>query len=208
MRNLPHELVEAFKSTLDEVAEADLLVHVVDASAASPEGNIAAVDEVLSSIEAARIPQLIVFNKTDVAWPSRVEQLLDRYPGSVAISAFTGGRGRRTVASGVPDRIRALTNVVELLIPYSRGDLLAARASRGRGPRGEPRGRWQRVFVLASTTRRPDASATLSWSKRQGIRRPPLQRPGPVPSSACGTSFGAQRSPTTWSSPFVRWHWR
>ncbi len=125
VRNLPHQLVEAFKSTLDEVAEADLLVHVVDASAVSPEGNIDAVDEVLGSIEAARVPQLIVFNKTDVAWPERVEQLLGRYPGSVAISAYSGD-GVAELLEAISDRVRALTNVIELFIPYGRGDLLAA----------------------------------------------------------------------------------
>ncbi len=125
VRNLPHQLVEAFKSTLDEVAEADLLVHVVDASAVSPEGNIDAVDEVLGSIEAARVPQLIVFNKTDVAWPERVEQLLGRYPGSVAISAYSGD-GVPELLEAISDRVRALTNVIELFIPYGRGDLLAA----------------------------------------------------------------------------------
>ncbi len=125
VRNLPHQLVEAFKSTLDEVAEADLLVHVVDASAVSPEGNIGAVDDVLGSIEAARVPQLIVFNKTDVAWPEQVAQLLDRYPGSVAISAYSGD-GIPELLEAISDRIRALTNVVELFIPYGRGDLLAA----------------------------------------------------------------------------------
>ncbi len=125
VRNLPHQLVEAFKSTLDEVAEADLLVHVVDASAVSPEGNIDAVDEVLGSIEAARVPQLIVFNKTDVAWPERVQQLLDRYPGSVAISAYSGD-GVPELLEAISDRVRALTNVIELFIPYGRGDLLAA----------------------------------------------------------------------------------
>ena len=125
VRNLPHQLVEAFKSTLDEVAEADLLVHVVDASAVSPEGNIDAVDDVLGSIEAARVPQLIVFNKTDVAWPERVEQLLGRYPGSVAISAYRGD-GVPELLEAISDRVRALTNVIELFIPYGRGDLLAA----------------------------------------------------------------------------------
>ena len=125
VRNLPHQLVEAFKSTLDEVAEADLLVHVVDASAVSPEGNIDAVDQVLGSIEAARVPQLIVFNKTDVAWPERVDQLLGRYPGSVAISAYRGD-GVPELLEAISDRVRALTNVIELFIPYGRGDLLAA----------------------------------------------------------------------------------
>jgi GTPase len=125
VRNLPHELVEAFKSTLDEVVEADLLIHVIDSSAFSPEGNIAAVDEVLASIGASGVPQLLVFNKTDVAWPERLESLQRRYPGSVALSAYTGD-GIDELLEIVADRIRALTNVVELFIPYDRGDLLAA----------------------------------------------------------------------------------
>ena len=88
-------------------------------------GLLDGVDEVLGSIEAARVPQLIVFNKTDVAWPEWVEQLLGRYPGSVAISAYSGD-GVAELLEAISDRVRALTNVVELFIPYGRGDLLAA----------------------------------------------------------------------------------
>ena len=117
--------MEAFKSTLDEVVEADLLIHVIDSSAFSPEGNIAAVDDVLASIGASDVPQLLVFNKTDVAWPERLELLHRRYPGSVAISAHNG-EGIDELLEVVADRVRALTNVVELFIPYERGDLLAA----------------------------------------------------------------------------------
>jgi GTPase len=125
VRNLPHQLVEAFKSTLDEVSEADLLLHVVDASAFSPEGNMAAVNEVLDAIHASNVPQLVVFNKTDVAWPEQVTQLLGRHEGSVAISAHSG-EGIDDLLETLGERIRALTNVVELFIPYERGDLLAA----------------------------------------------------------------------------------
>ena len=125
VRNLPHELVEAFKSTLDEVVEADLLIHVVDSSAFSTDGNIAAVDEVLASIGASDVPQLLVFNKTDIAWPERLESLRRRYPASVAISAYSG-EGVDELLEVVADRVRALTNVIELFIPYDRGDLLAA----------------------------------------------------------------------------------
>ena len=125
VRNLPHQLVEAFKSTLDEVAEADLLIHVVDASAVAPEGNMRAVDEVLDEIKAGTVPQMIVFNKRDVAWPAEVDRLLDRYPGSVAVSAVTGD-GIDEFLRELSDRLRALTNVVELLVPYERGDIVAA----------------------------------------------------------------------------------
>ena len=125
VRNLPHQLVEAFKSTLDEVAEADLLIHVVDASAAAPEGNMRAVNEVLEEIKAGSVPQLIVFNKSDVAWPEDVARLIERYSGSVALSAVTG-EGIDGFLRELSDRLRALTNVVELLVPYERGDIVAA----------------------------------------------------------------------------------
>jgi GTPase len=125
VRDLPHALVAAFKSTLDEVAESDLLVHVVDASAPDPEGNIAAVHKVLEEIGADGVPQLMVFNKSDVAWPDRVEWLLDRYRPSVAVSAVTAA-GVDEFLRTLSDQIRALTVVTELVVPYSRGDVLAA----------------------------------------------------------------------------------
>ncbi|HAZ18326.1 MAG TPA: GTPase HflX, partial [Acidimicrobiaceae bacterium] len=93
IRKLPHQLVEAFKSTLDVAVDADLLVHVVDASDPDPEGCIAAVRTVLDEIGADRVPELFVFNKADLA-PAAAARLVDREPGSVAISATTGaGRG-------------------------------------------------------------------------------------------------------------------
>ena len=125
VRNLPHQLVEAFKSTLTEVANADLLVHVVDASSRDPEGNMRAVEVVLEELGASQVPQMIVFNKADVAWPADVDRLLERYHGSVRISAVTGD-GIDDFLEELGDRLRALTRVVELLVPYSRGDVVAA----------------------------------------------------------------------------------
>ena len=125
VRNLPHQLVEAFKSTLDEVAYADLLIHVVDASGPDPLGNMRAVQVVLDELGAAAVPQLIVFNKSDVAWPADVERLVETHQGSVAISA-NQGVGIEHFLLQLSDRLRSLTNVVELLIPYDRGDVVAA----------------------------------------------------------------------------------
>ena len=125
VRNLPHQLVEAFKSTLTEVANADLLVHVVDASSVDPEGNMRAVEVVLAELDANLVPQMVVFNKADVAWPADVDRLLERYHGSVRISAATGD-GVDDFLEELGDRLRSLTNVVELLVPYSRGDIVAA----------------------------------------------------------------------------------
>jgi GTPase len=125
VRNLPHALVEAFKSTLDETAEADLLIHIVDASAPDPQGNMRAVDIVLEEIGASAVPQLVVFNKTDVAWPIHVEALLRDFPNAVSVSASTGA-GIPELLEVLGEKIRSLTKVTELFIPYERGEVLAA----------------------------------------------------------------------------------
>ncbi len=124
VRRLPHGLVEAFKSTLELTTEADLLVHVVDASCADPEGQIDAVREVLSEIGASHVPELVVFNKADVD-SDEAKRLVEAHPGSVAVSAYTG-LGIDDFLQTVSDRLRAMAAVTELLVPYDRGDILAA----------------------------------------------------------------------------------
>jgi GTP-binding protein HflX len=124
VRKLPHQLVEAFKTTLDVVTDADLLVHVVDASAAEPEAQIDAVREVLDEIGGADVPELLALNKSDIA-PAAAIRLADRHPGSVAFSARTGD-GIEELLRTVGDRLRSLTKVIELAIPYTRGDVIAA----------------------------------------------------------------------------------
>ncbi len=134
VRKLPHQLVEAFRSTLDVVNDADLLVHVVDGSAVDPDGNIDAVHEVLREIAVDRAgtdgaagvgdaPELLVFNKADLGPGAR--QLADRHPGSVSISAVTG-EGVDDLLLRIGDRLRARIPVVELFVPYDRGDVIAA----------------------------------------------------------------------------------
>jgi GTP-binding protein HflX len=120
---LPHGLVEAFKSTLELVAEADLLVHVVDSSAVDPDGHIAAVRAVLNEIGAEAVPELLVFNKADID-PGAAERAVRIHPGSVAISARTG-EGLDDLLRTVGDRLRALTDIVDLFVPFDRGDVLA-----------------------------------------------------------------------------------
>jgi GTPase len=119
VRKLPHQLVEAFRSTLDEVAEADLLMHVVDGSSSDPDGQISAVRGVLDEIGAGTVPELVVYNKRDLGSPARPEQ------GSAAISALSG-EGLDALLTTLSDRLRALNRVVELRVPFSRGDVLAA----------------------------------------------------------------------------------
>ncbi|MEI8238619.1 MAG: GTPase HflX, partial [Actinomycetota bacterium] len=89
VRRLPHGLVESFKSTLEVASSADFLVHVVDCAAPDPEGQIDAVHKVLTEIDAMKVPELLVFNKSD-AQPDIAADLVDSHPGSVAISARTG----------------------------------------------------------------------------------------------------------------------
>jgi GTP-binding protein HflX len=124
INRLPHGLVESFKGTLEVAALADYLVHVVDASAPDPAGQIDAVHEVLGEIDAATVPELLVFNKADLA-PGTAKQLVEDHPGSVAISAVTG-EGIDLFLRTLADRLRALTVVHELVVPYDRGDILAA----------------------------------------------------------------------------------
>ena len=89
VRHLPHQLIEAFRSTLEEVADADLILHVVDGSHPDPEGQIAAVREVLAEIDASQVRELIVINKADAADPMVVARLRQREPHSVVVSAKT-----------------------------------------------------------------------------------------------------------------------
>jgi len=125
VRRLPHELVEAFRSTLEEVAHADLLLHVVDAGASDSVERIAAVETVLASIGADDLPVLLVWNKVDRADPGSVAELCAAFPGSVAVSGVTGA-GFATLLAAIGDRLRELARVAELVVPYERGDVLAA----------------------------------------------------------------------------------
>ena len=121
VQKLPHQLVEAFKTTLDVVIEADLLLHIVDSSHASPETQILAVRRVLEEIGAAEIPEVLVFNKSDRSDPS---ELLMLYPDSVAISAYSE-TGIDKLLSAIADQLRVIWDVVELAIPFDKGEVLA-----------------------------------------------------------------------------------
>jgi len=121
---LPTQLVEAFKSTLEVVTDADLLVHVVDASSPDPRESIEAVQEVLHEIGASSVPQLMAVNKADLR-PGTAVRLAAAHPGSVAISARTG-EGIDDLLRSMADRLRALATVHELVVPFDRGDVLAS----------------------------------------------------------------------------------
>jgi len=123
VRHLPHQLVEAFRSTLEEVGDSDLVLHVVDGAHPDPEGQLAAVREVFAEIGADRVPEIVVVNKADVADPMVLARLLAREPHAVACSARTG--------TGIADVLAAIERdlprphvEVRVLLPYERGDLL------------------------------------------------------------------------------------
>jgi len=123
VRKLPHQLVEAFRSTLEEVREADLLLHVVDGSAIDPEAQIEAVRAVLDEIGASDVPELLVVNKADLGQSAR--RLAEHHHGAVVASALTG-QGFEELLRTMGDRLRASDRVVELMVPFDRGDILAA----------------------------------------------------------------------------------
>ncbi len=123
VRHLPHQLVEAFRSTLEEVADSDLVLHVVDGSHPDPEGQIAAVREVFAEIGADKVPELIVINKADAADPMVLARLLQREPHSMVVSAKTG----EGIAEALAQVERELPHpAVEFsaLVPFARGDLM------------------------------------------------------------------------------------
>ncbi len=124
VRDLPHQLVEAFRSTLEEVGASDLILHVVDGSDPDPEGQLSAVRKVLADIDAHKIPELVVINKVDAADPFVIDRLKLREKNSIAVSALKG--------EGIPELIALIEAQlpfpqidIKATIPYDRGDLLA-----------------------------------------------------------------------------------
>jgi GTP-binding protein HflX len=125
VRSLPHELVEAFRSTLEEVAQADLILHVVDAAHPDPEGQIAAVHAVLADIPGARdVPELVVLNKADLADAGVIARLRTRHRDAVVVSARTG-EGLAALRAALAARLPRPQVAVDVVIPYERGDLVS-----------------------------------------------------------------------------------
>ncbi|PMB97603.1 GTPase HflX [Brevibacterium luteolum] len=124
VRNLPHQLVEAFRSTLEEATFADVLMHVVDAAHPDPHGQLAAVREVLADADTDDIAELVVFNKSDLADPDVLSGLLARYPEAVAVSAATG-EGLDELRERLAGLLPTPDHEVTVLLPYDRGDLVS-----------------------------------------------------------------------------------
>ncbi|MDO4254939.1 MAG: GTPase HflX [Kocuria sp.] len=124
VRSLPTQLVEAFRSTLEEVADADVILHVVDGAHPDPEGQIRAVREVLADIQATTLPEIMVVNKADAADPYVLERLRNTYHDVVVVSAHTG-EGIDELKELISRSIPRPDHVLDLVVPYSDGDVVS-----------------------------------------------------------------------------------
>ena len=173
VKKLPHQLVTAFKTTLDVVRDADLLLHIVDGAGPDPRGSISAVHDVLGEIGAGDVPELLVFNKSDKS--AAAARLAACHEGSIAVSAQSG-HNIDSLLAVIGDRLRQTTEFVELLVPWDRGDVLAAvhreghvssNVSEETGMRLHARLESASVGALSEfIVAQPDAPATLPTQKR------------------------------------------
>jgi GTP-binding protein HflX len=130
VRHLPHQLIEAFKSTLEEVSGSDLIVHVVDGAHPDPQEQIRAVRAVINEIGGGEIAEIIAINKADAAPPEKLMQLLREEPNSFAFSARTGF-GIETLVAAIEAALPRPRVEIKTVIPFSRGDLVSAIHERG-----------------------------------------------------------------------------
>ena len=130
VRHLPHQLVEAFKSTLEEVAAADVIVHVVDGSDPDPRGQITAVRQVINELGGGDIAEIIAINKADIAAPEVLMQILREESNSYAFSARTGF-GMETLQKAIESALPRPRVEIRVTIPFSRGDLVSTIHNRG-----------------------------------------------------------------------------
>ena len=125
VRHLPHQLIDAFKSTLEEVSESDLIVHVVDGSHPDPFEQIRAVRLVIDEIGGRDIPEIIAINKVDIADPEVIMEILRKEPNSYAFSVRTGF-GIEGLLHAIESSLPRPSIEINVVIPYDRGDLVHA----------------------------------------------------------------------------------
>ena len=129
IQKLPTTLVEAFKSTLDEIRGADLVLHVVDASSPEYDKQMRSVEDTLEQIGAHGIARILVFNKIDLVDASARLALASRFPGAVLVSAETG-EGVDELIDAIARAATASETLMEVVVPFSRGDLTSVAHSR------------------------------------------------------------------------------
>ncbi|MDX2932645.1 GTPase HflX [Streptomyces ipomoeae] len=130
VRHLPHHLVEAFRSTMEEVGDSDLILHVVDGSHPNPEEQLAAVREVIRDVGATDVPEIVVINKADAADPLVLQRLLRNEKRSIAVSARTG-QGIDELLALVDSELPRPSVEIEALVPYTHGKLVARTHTEG-----------------------------------------------------------------------------
>jgi GTP-binding protein HflX len=151
VRHLPTQLVEAFRSTLEEVGDSDLLLHVVDASHPDPEGQITAVRTVLGEIEGFEVPEIIVLNKADLASPETIARLRSQVGDSAVVSARTG-EGIEELRELIAEHLPRPAVEVDVVVPYSRGDLVSRVHTSGEMLQEEHLPEGTRVHALVDET--------------------------------------------------------
>jgi GTP-binding protein HflX len=124
VRHLPHHLVEAFRSTMEEVGDADLILHVVDGSHPVPEEQLAAVREVFRDVGALDVPEIVVVNKADAADPLVLQRLLRNEKHAIAVSARSG-LGIQELLELIDEELPRPAVTIEALVPYTHGGLVA-----------------------------------------------------------------------------------
>ncbi|MER0448711.1 GTPase HflX [Streptomyces sp. Edi4] len=130
VRHLPHHLVEAFRSTMEEVGDSDLILHVVDGSHPAPEEQLAAVREVIRDVGAVNVPEIVVINKADAADPVVLQRLLRIERHSIAVSARTG-EGMAELLALIDSELPRPSIEIEALVPYTQGQLVARAHAEG-----------------------------------------------------------------------------
>ena len=159
VRHLPTQLVEAFRSTLEEVGDSDLLLHVVDASHPDPEGQITAVRTVLSELEGFDVPEIIVLNKADLAAPETIARLRSQVGDSAVVSARTG-EGIEELRELIAERLPRPAVEVDVVVPYSRGDLVSRVHTTGEMLHEEHLPEGTRVHALVDETLAAELAGT------------------------------------------------
>jgi len=158
VRELPHQLVEAFRSTLEEVGEADLVLHIVDGSHPDPESQITAVRSVLADVGAHDVKEVVVVNKADIADPEVVDRILRAEKHAIAVSARSGF-GFDELAALVARELPRPEIRMELLLPYNRGDLLSRIHDDGEVLSSEHTGEGTHVHAKVTPTLQADLAA-------------------------------------------------
>jgi GTP-binding protein HflX len=163
VRHLPHQLIEAFRSTLEEVAESDLIVHVVDGAHPDPEQQVRSVHEVLGEVGAEKLPELLVVNKIDAASEETLLHLKRLWPSAVFVSARTGA-GLDDLRLVIESKLPRPAVEMRVLVPYEHGELVAAVHDRGEVLSSDHRDTgtelWVRVPEFLAATLRPYAVVT------------------------------------------------